>query len=228
MIQQGKLIVIEGGDGSGKGTQATLLKSYLDTQSVPYTYVDFPDYESIYGKIIAGFLRGEYGTINDISPYFVSTLFALDRSLIKNTITNELAKGHIVLANRYVTSNIAHQGSKLRSKGELDTFIHWLEHFEYTVLGLPKEDIVLYLSVPWQVANDLTKSKSSRAYLKGKSMDIQEEDEAHREDSENMYDYLAQTNAHWTTIDCVKNGTIMSKGEIHEAIVNVLKNNKMI
>lgn len=225
MIQQrqGKLIVIEGGDGSGKGTQAAMLREYFEKNNISYAYVDFPDYESVYGKIIAKFLRGEFGRLEEISPYFVGTLFGLDRSIQKKAIKEHLQKGKIVLANRYTTSNMAHQGSKFVSSADLSTFISWLENFEYSVLGLPREDFVIYLSVPWQIAVELTKAKDSREYLQGKSQDIQEKDEKHRRDTEKMYQYLAANNSHWTTMDCTKHGTILSKEEIHRSLIALLQ-----
>ena len=225
---KGKLIVIEGGDGSGKGTQSALLKTYFEEHAIPYAYVDFPDYDSIYGKLIGKFLRGEFGTIEEVSPYLVSTIFALDRSLVKTQIETYLEEGKIVLANRYVTSNIAHQGSKFTNKEELNKFIEWIKNLEYTILEIPKEDIVIYLHVPWQIALELTRTKESRAYLKGNSEDIQEKDEKHRQESENMYKYLAETNRHWHTLDCTKNGTILSKEEIHRKIVTDLQNSAII
>lgn len=225
MIQQrkGKLIVIEGGDGSGKGTQATLLQHYFDEHHIPYAYVDFPDYDSRYGKIIARFLRGELGSLEEISPYFVGTLFGLDRSIQKNDIQKHLDSGKIVLANRYTTSNMAHQGSKCAAQAELQTFISWLDHFEYSVLGLPREDLVIYLYVPWKIALELTQSKEKRSYLQGQSQDIQEKDIEHRKATEKMYQYLAKHNKHWTTIDCTKNDTILSKEEIHQHLIKTLQ-----
>ncbi len=225
MIQQstGKLIVFEGGDGAGKGTQSGLLKKYFGDNRIPYVYVDFPDYNSTYGKIIARFLRGEFGTLQEISPYFVGALFALDRSLLKHAILEHLSQGKIVLANRYVTSNIAHQGSKCANEHELTKFIQWIEHFEYEILGLPKENLVIYLHVPWGLALELTKGKEKRDYLHGKTVDIQEKDSEHRHATEKMYQHLASHNNHWTTIECARNGTIQSKEEIHQQIVGILQ-----
>lgn len=229
MIQQnkGKLIVIEGGDGSGKGTQAALLLEYLKKNNIPHATVDFPDYESLYGKIIARFLRGEFGNLEEVSPYFVGTLFGLDRSLHKETLHKHLQDGKIVVANRYVTSNMAHQGSKIVDPQKLSTFIQWLENFEYNVLGLPHEDLVIYLYVPWQIALHLTKSKEKRSYLQGETEDIQEKDEKHRQDTERMYQQLASQH-HWDTLACTKNGTILSREKIHESIIEILQKRAII
>ncbi|MBP7966935.1 deoxynucleoside kinase [Candidatus Woesebacteria bacterium] len=225
MIQQnkGKLIVIEGGDGSGKGTQADLLIKYFEKNNIPHATVDFPDYDSAYGKIIARFLRGEFGNLDEISPYFVGTLFGLDRSLQKDILQEHLKQGKIVVANRYVTSNMAHQGSKIVDQQELNTFLQWLENFEYGVLGLPREDLVIYLYVPWQIALQLTKTKEKRTYLQGEAEDIQEKDEKHRQDTEKMYQQLASQHHHWDTLVCTKDGTILSRERIHELIIEILQ-----
>ncbi|CAN5220674.1 thymidylate kinase [soil metagenome] len=230
MIQQseGKLIVIEGGDGAGKGTQSELLKNYFNKNNIAYAYVDFPNYDSLYGKIIAKFLRGEFGTIEEVSPYLAAMFFALDRTLQKEQISNYIKEGKIVLANRYIPSNIAHQGSKFINDKARETFIEWIEQLEYTINDMPKEDLVIYLHVPWKVATDLTKSKQTRAYLEGQSTDIQENDQNHRIQTDQMYEYLAQKNDEWTTIDCTKNGTILTKENIHECILAALQKHSII
>src|SRR3989344_2308491 len=111
--KKGKIIVIEGGDGSGKATQSKLLIEYLEKNSIPHAYLDFPNYSSFYGKLVGKFLRGEFGDLDSVSPYLASLTFALDRLSSKDTIENHLKAGKIVVMNRYATSNMAHQGSKI-------------------------------------------------------------------------------------------------------------------
>lgn len=226
--KKGRMIVIEGGDGSGKGTQANLLVAYLEQNEIPYAQVDFPNYDSFFGKLTAKFLRGELGKLEEISPYFASLPFALDRNSSKETIQNHLNEGKIVVANRYVSSNMAHQGSKISNENERKEFIAWLEELEYSIHKIPKPDLHILLYMPWQQAKELTKQKDDRSYLQGKHIDIQESDDNHRIQTEEMYLLLAKQDNSWKTIHCVENGTIVSKDMIHQAIINILQNEHII
>ena len=218
----GKLIVFEGGDGSGKTTQTQLLLKYCTDLHIAHAYVDFPNYSSFFGKLIAKFLRGELGNLDEISPYLASLPFSLDRALTRITLEKYLHEGQIVVANRYASSNMAHQGSKFDDESERNEFLKWVDELEFEVNKIPREDLVLYLHVPWQVAQELSKQKSDRTYLNGKK-DIQESDIQHRVQTENLYKFLASTNPHWETISCVENGTILPKEIIHKKIIDVLE-----
>ena len=217
----GKLIVIEGSDGSGKSTQAALLLTYLEQQNIPHSSLDFPQYDSFYGKIVAKFLRGEFGELGNVSPYLAALTFALDRYAVKDEIMKRLDRGEIIIANRYVTSNIAHQGAKFEDQAKRDAFISWLEELEYEVHGLPREDMVIHLQVPSEVTVKLTQMKDERVYLQGKS-DIQEQDRSHQNATEMMYNILSQQYKHWISLPCFQNGTMKSKEDIHQSIVRAL------
>lgn len=227
-IKKGKLIVIEGGDGSGKGTQTKLLVDYLQKQNIPYAEVDFPNYDSFFGKLTAKFLRGELGALDQISPYFAALPFALDRNAMKTTMQKYLDEGKVVVANRYVSSNMAHQGSKFENEQERNEFIQWLEELEYSVHNIPKPDLTILLVMPWEKAKELTSQKDQRGYLNGEKQDIQEADDSHRLKTEKMYEYLATQQDSWKTILCVENGTIISKEEIHAAVITLLKKESII
>lgn len=224
---QGKLIVFEGGDGSGKGTQSKLLIEYLNKQNIPYAYLDFPQYDSFYGKIVAQFLRGEFGKLEEVSPYLAALTFALDRYAVKDDILKKLEEGNVIVANRYVTSNIAHQGSKFETNEERNIFIKWVEDLEYEYHGLPRENLVVYLRMPSDVSADLTKQKGERSYL-GDKKDIQEEDDDYRNITHDMYSTLAERSDHWIIIDCMKNGTIRSKEDIHKEVIQILQTRDII
>lgn len=224
---QGKLIVFEGGDGSGKGTQSHLLTEYLSDHNIPHSYLDFPQYDSFYGKIVAQFLRGEFGKLEEVSPYLAALTFALDRYAVKEDILKKLSGGDIIVANRYVTSNIAHQGSKFSSITERDTFITWVEDLEYGYHGLPHEDLVIYLRLPSEVSADLTKQKGERGYL-GDKKDIQEENHEYRNITHDMYTTMAERSDHWVIIDCMKHGTIRSKEDIHQEVIQILQTKNII
>ena len=219
----GIFIVIDGSDGSGKTTQANLLISYLKKKKIPVKYVDFPQYySSFHGKTVAKFLRGEFGTIDQVSPYLASLAYALDRASVKAEMNDFLEKGGVIIANRYATSNMGHQGAKFSNEKDRSTFLKWVYELEYKVHKIPKEDVVIYLYVPWKTGMKLTEKKGERGYLKGKEKDIHEKDIAHRIASENMYLFLAKKH-HWIQIQCVEKDVLLSPQEIHEKTIAALK-----
>lgn len=224
----GTLIVIDGGDGSGKATQSKLLLEYFEKHNKISKCIDFPNYDTFFGKMVAQFLRGEFGTIEEVSPYLASLLYANDRRLAKKEIQQFLAHGGNIISDRYVTASMAHQGAKFTHEEEKHTFLEWIQQLEYKIHGMPKEDIVIYLYVPWKIAQELTKHKNERAYLNGGKEDIQEKDENHRQQSEKMYLELAEKNSHWVKIDCVENNKILSVQEIHKKIVQTLREKGII
>lgn len=226
-IRKGKFIVIEGGDGSGKGTQSKLLLQYLEEKQIPHASLDFPKYDSFFGKLVAKFLRGELGSLEEVSPYLASLPFALDRNDSKKEIETYLQEGKVVLANRYVSSNLAHQGGKL-PESEQQEFLDWLTALEYSVHRIPKPDLTIYLYMPWEKAKELTSQKESRDYLQGKDQDIQESNNEHRIATEKMYQFLASQDSSWKKINCVENGTIISMKQIHNNIINILENSNII
>ncbi|HCC30456.1 MAG TPA: thymidylate kinase, partial [Marinilabiliales bacterium] len=125
-------IVIEGLDGSGKSTQLKLLKDYLTQQEVAYQYLHFPrTEEGIFGELVARFLRGDLGNIDQVNPYLVGLIYAGDREHAKNQITQWMNEGYLVVVDRYVHSNIAFQGAKLNSQPEKTALRKWLIELEY-------------------------------------------------------------------------------------------------
>lgn len=221
--RQGKLIVIDGGNGSGKTTQAKLLINYLKEKKFMAKYFDFPQYyTSFHGKTVAKFLRGEFGHIDQVSPYLASLAFALDRASVKKEMDDFLARGGLIVSNRYVSSSLAHQGAKFANEKERKEFLTWLSELEYKVHKMPKEDMVIYLYVPWQMGIRLTAKKTDRKYLKG-SKDIEEKDLKNRVESEKMYLRFASQKKHWVKIDCIEKGKILPPQVIHQKIITVLK-----
>ncbi len=223
--KKGKLIVIDGGDGSGKTTQAKLLLKYLKKKKIPTKYVDFPQYYlSFHGKTIAKFLRGEFGSIDQVSPYLASLAYALDRASVKQEMEEFLEKGGFIIANRYASSNIAHQGSKFSNKKERKEFVKWIYELEYKVHKIPKEDLVIYLYIPWKKTIKLIEKKPDRKYLKGQKKDIHEKDDNYLKKTEEMYLSLTKTNKHWKKINSIgKNHKLLSKQEIHQKILTTIK-----
>jgi len=226
--RRGKLIVIDGGDGSGKTTQSGLLIAYLSAQNVPVKGFDFPRYySSFHGKTVGRFLAGEFGKLKDVSPYLSSLAYALDRATAKEEMDAWLSHGGVIVCNRYATSNMAHQSAKL-PEDKRKEFLDWIDELEYKVHKIPREDIVIYLHVPWQIGAELTKKKGERGYIKGKSQDIAEADSDHRQAAEAMYVSLSKKRKNWVLIECVKDGKILSKEEIHRLVLDVLRNKKII
>lgn len=214
--RKGKLIVIDGGDGSGKTTQAELLVEYLKSQKIPVKYVDFPQYyKSFHGKTVSKFLQGEFGKIDEVSPYLASLAYALDRASVKREMDEFLATGGYIVANRYATSNMAHQAAKCKSEKERTEYLKWIYELEYKVHKIPKEDIVIYLHVPYQHATELMKK---RAVQRGIEQDIAEKSLDHQKKSEEMYLLLAKKYKHWKTIECMQNGVMSDRKTIQKMI----------
>lgn len=227
---KGKLIVIEGIDSSGKTTQLNLLKEYFATQKIDYKTADFPQYEtSFYGKMIARFLRGEFGPLDHVNPYIISVIYALDRGEAKDAMQQWLDGGKFVLSNRYATSNMAHQTGRLPLR-DRTKFVHWLEELEYKQTGIPKEDIVLFLDMPFQTAQKLMRNKNrAQKYRKGATKDMVEKNTEYLEHSSKTYQWLAKKFPHWLRIKCIDTkGNLRSPESIHEDIKKILAKKKII
>lgn len=199
MTTRGKLIAVEGIDGSGKGTQVRLLARELDSQGYRVLSTGFPQYESWFGKMVGQFLNGDFGPLDSVDPHFTALLYAGDRFECKQPIVEALESGGIVLADRYIASNLAHQ-TVLSAPEKRDEFRAWIEHLEYSIYGLPKEDLVLYLRLPPSEAQTLVAKKSAREYTDS-AHDILESDLGHLQDAADMYEVLSRR-PNWKTIEC--------------------------
>ncbi len=185
-----KFIVIEGLDGSGKTTQIENLIHYFSQQGVKTRFIHFPDYHSpVFGELITKFLRGELGSINEVHPYLVALLYAGDRNNAKHKIERWLQEGYVVLADRYVYSNIAYQSVKIADKAARKEFMNWILEVEYGYFKIPKPDLNLYLDVPFEFVKNNLKERAlneQRKYLSGKK-DIHEADFSFQESVYAMY-----------------------------------------
>ncbi len=217
----GKLIVIEGIDSSGKTVQTQLLEAYFKKKNIPVKTMHFPRYDSFYGNVISQFLRGEFGSIEAVSPYLMSIPYALDRASAKMEMEDFLKSGGYMIANRYTPSNMAHQGAKIANKQKQETFISWIHKLEYEVNGIPKENIVLYLHMPWHISMRLSQKKQTNTHL-GAQTDIHESNALHLQKTEKMYRLLAKKYNHWKVIECVQGDTVLSPEAIHRTIVSYL------
>lgn len=225
--QKGKLIVIEGSDGAGKGTQLSLLIEHCKQNNIPHQSFDFPQYyKTFFGAFAGRFLKGEFGNINDIPPYVISIPYAADRWQAKEEINQALSEGKLVIVNRYATSNAAYQGAKL-PESERQKFIDWSFDMEYNQFAIPKEDLVLYLHVPFSVSQTLIEQKAQREYLGTDKKDIHEANVEFLKEVEKVYRELAKT-SHWVTIECCKDNDIFPKDVIHKQIISALTNHQIL
>lgn len=218
---KGKFIVLEGTDGSGKGTQLNLLANRLETESgLSVARFDFPQYESaFFGELAGRFLSGEFGQLDEVDPHLAALLFAGDRWQAAPHIYKTLDSGKIVLANRYVLSNMAHQGAKV-PEDRRDDFFDYLETLEFKVYGIPQEDLNIILRVAPEVGQELVGRKEERQYLEGGKKDIQEEDIDHLREASRVYGGLDERfPGKIRMIDCCKkDGEILPIDEIHEMV----------
>lgn len=220
-MARGKLIVIEGIDGAGKGTQANLLVRAFEERGVSVARFGFPRYESSFGRLIGRFLNGEFGPLPAVDAHFSALLYAGDRFEAKSDLQAALDSGKAVVTDRYIASNLAHQAARVSAE-ERPEFIAWLRQLEYGIYGLPAEDAVIYLRVPAQEGHRLVGLKSTRSYTTSKR-DLQESDLLHLKEAALVYDHLARE-PHWVTIDCFDalSGRHLSPEEIHQAVLEAV------
>ena len=216
----GKLIVIEGTDGSGKSTQFKKLTDRLIAEGTEFQKLVFPQYSEPSSALIRMYLGGEFGTNpSDVNAYAASAFYAVDRyASFKKVWGQWYADGGLILSDRYTTSNAVHQTSKEPAEKQLD-FLRWLYEFEYDQLGMPCPDLVIYLDVPTAFTEKLMRSREQQTNTKA---DIHEQD----------LDYLATCREMgrkaagyygWNIINCVKDGAMRSIEDIHEEIYRLVK-----
>ncbi len=216
---RGRLIVIEGSDGSGKATQSRALVRRLRAQGVSAARIAFPGYRrGLFGRMAGEYIRGELGA--DPDPRLVSLLYAGDRWEAKPRIARWLAEGKAVVCDRYVDSNKAHQGARLRSPAARAKFLDWVDRLEYGLFGLPRPDFTIFLRVPQPVADRLIARKAPRAYLRGMRRDIHESDPRHLREAERIYLRLASSRParEGALIECTEAGRLLSKSQVAERI----------
>ena len=213
----GKLIVIEGTDGSGKGTQLQLLLNYLSKKQISYASFDFPQYgKTFFGDFAGRFLNGEFGHFSRINPYLASFPYAADRWQVKDQLWKAINDKKFVICNRY-TPSVVYQAVKVKPT-QRKNFLKWAETLEYKVFGIPEPDLVLFLYVPLVFAQILMLKKNKRNYLNGKLKDQYEESADYLQKVENMYLSMVRNNKNWVKIDCVENEKILPPEFIHRKI----------
>ena len=211
----GKLIVIEGTDGSGKSTQFQLLTQRLSREGREFRQIVFPQYSEPSSALIRMYLGGEFGSRpGDVNAYAASSFYAVDRYASFKKVWGEYYNGGgLVISDRYTTSNAVHQASK-EPEDSRQSFLKWLYEFEYDHLGLPRPDLTLYLDVPTDFTEKLLRAREQDTHTQA---DIHEQDSEYLTTCRRM-GRLAADYYGWTVISCVRDGKIRSIEDIHEEI----------
>lgn len=175
----GKLIVLEGTDGAGKSTQLELIKKFLKEKGLSYDFLHFPMYgHNQFSDIIARFLRGEFGNVDEVDPMFVANIYAMDRLMYLPELEKKLEENDVVLLDRYVFSNMAFQGAKYDELDDAQDIKNWIDNFEFDFSNLPYPNLTIFFDVPMEVVKErlgTQREGDDRNYLQGKQ-DIHEAD----------------------------------------------------
>lgn len=220
------LVVLEGLDGAGKSTQVKKLRSYLESIYGTLEYIHFPRYDApVYGDLISRFLRGDFGSNENVHPQLVALLFAEDRHGAAPGMKASLAEGKCVLLDRYVYSNIAYQCAKLADKEEAETLREWIFDTEYGSFELPRPDLNIFLDVPIGFVEEKlnsTRGGDDREYLNG-AQDIHEADIEFQKRVREIYRRQCELDPKFIRIDCSDEyGMMMSPGAIFAKVKEVV------
>ncbi len=220
------LVVLEGLDGAGKSTQVKKLRSYLESIYGTLEYIHFPRYDApVYGDLISRFLRGDFGSNENVHPQLVALLFAEDRHGAAPGMKASLAEGKCVLLDRYVYSNIAYQCAKLADKDEAETLREWIFNTEYGSFELPRPDLNIFLDVPIGFVEEKlnsTRGGDDREYLNG-AQDIHEADIEFQKRVREIYRRQCELDPKFIRIDCSDEyGMMMSPGAIFAKVKEVV------
>ena len=220
-MKKGKVIVVEGSsDGIGKTTQYNLLKRQLQRDGEIVISHHFPSYNTPQGKLVEMYLEGKLGKPNELSPYYIHGMYALDRAVTWNTLLkDDYELGRTILLDRYTTSSILYQASTIDDINERKEFIDFVCDYEYNKLGIKEPDNIIFLHAPFDVIERL---RSSRKVNEGIVNDIHESD---REFLKKVYDnsMFVADYLNWDMIDCSKNDEMLPIEEIHEKVYSKLK-----
>jgi dTMP kinase len=219
-MRKGRLIAICGIDGSGKATQTALLAQRAEAAGHTVRQLSFPRYgEGFFAELIERYLRGEFAPrAADVSPYLAALPYAFDRWQAAPRLRAWLAEGCVVLCNRYVPANMAHQGSKLPSGAERRAFFEWVSELEYGVLELPRPDLHILLDVPPARAAQLVTGRRAAAGL-AEAKDIHERDTGYLEATAGAYREISRAMlGRWEVVACARGGVLLSREEIAEMV----------
>lgn len=219
----GKLIVIEGTDSSGKETQTKKLYERIKENRENVIKISFPNYESPACEPVKMYLAGEFGDkAQEINPYPVSTMYAIDRyASYKKDWGKVYNSDGIIVTDRYTTSNMVHQASKLEDEEEKKSYLEWLCDLEYNKMELPKPDVVIFLNMPSEMAKKLMAERKNKITGE-KEKDIHEKDYEYLKKSYENACFIAKQER-WVEIECVKDGKLKSIEEIGKEIYRIVE-----
>jgi dTMP kinase len=220
-MTKGKFIVLEGIDGSGKSIQFKKLLEYLGSKNQSFVPFDFPQYEKPSSYFAKEYLAGHYGSAESVGPKRASLFYALDRFDASIEIQKALDLGSIVLSNRYVASNMGHQGSSFKNKDERLEFFKWISNLEFEVLKIAKPDLNIFLHVPAEISFNLIQERERKGERGSAKRDILELSLDHLKNAEESYLNLVEVfKDEFCMIECAENGQIMTIDQIHVKIVD--------
>jgi len=227
-----KLFVIEGIDGSGKSTQIKLLREFFTGRGLRSEYLHFPRTDAPYfGELIARFLRGEFGTLNEVDPYLVAMLYAGDRKDAAGKISSWLEKNKLVLLDRYTYSNIAYQCAKIDDKRSQEKLMNWILKLEFDHFAIPRPDLNIFLDVPFSFTEQNLSSArkgEDRSYLNG-TRDIHEESLKFQKSVRDIYLRVAASGQSIAVVNCTgKSGEMLPPGKIFDNIIKIINERKLI
>ena len=214
----GILIVIDGVDSSGKQTQTDMLFKRLQKEGKHVRKVSFPAYESPSSSLIKMYLDGEFGTKpDDVNAYVASSFYAMDRfATYRSDWGKDYNSDTVIIADRYVTSNMIHQAGKITDAAEKEAFLDWVYDLEYVKCGLPKPNVTIFLDMPVEYAVELMSSRANKINGSDKK-DIHESDIGYLQKSYDNAVFVAKRYG-WKRIACVDNGRIKTPEEISDEI----------
>ena len=227
MRNKGKLIVFEGIDGSGKGTQTKKLFNFLKNKGIKTELFEFPFYsETFFGKEVGNYLNGEFGGLNEVHPKLSAMLYAGDRYEKRNELIEKLNQGYLIICDRYVPSNIAHQTAKYQNEREKENLKKWIEELEYGVYKLPKPDLIFFLNMNPDISDKLILNKSKRDYT-DKKKDLHENDNSYLKNVYNTFCEMV-SNDNWENIMSNEDKNLKTIDNIQNEIISILINKGFI
>jgi dTMP kinase len=227
-----KLFVVEGIDGAGKSTQIRLLREYFSRRGFSCEYLHFPRTEEpFFGELIARFLRGEFGSLNEVDPWLVAMLYAGDRKDASALISGWLKTGNMVLLDRYTYSNIAYQCAKLADIEKQEDLMNWILDLEFRHFGIPLPDLNIFLDVPFSFTEKKllsSRNGNDRNYLNG-NRDIHEGSLAFQKKVRDIYLRVAESDDRLCIVNCSDdNGQMLPQEKIFDMIIKILAERKLL